>query len=112
MEDRDNTGKFTKGNSGGPGNPFAKQVSQLRSKLLAAITPEDLSEIIRKTIELAKNGDLAATKMVLSYAVGRPGAVADPAQLEADALRHEIEVERLHVQRKNDELFNQAMAVC
>ena len=32
---RDEKGHFAKGNGGGPGNPFAQQVAELRKTLLA-----------------------------------------------------------------------------
>ena len=39
---RDAKGKFTAGNPGGPGNPYARQVAALRAHLLKSITAEDL----------------------------------------------------------------------
>jgi len=41
---RDSADRFTKGNKGGPGNPFARQVAALRSALLSAITPDLASD--------------------------------------------------------------------
>ena len=34
---RDASGRFTRGNKGGPGNPFARQVGQLRKALLQCL---------------------------------------------------------------------------
>jgi hypothetical protein len=70
--DRDADGRFAKGNPGGPGNPYARQVAALRREALAAVTPDDIHAIIAKMIELARAGDVAAAKLVLGYAVGRP----------------------------------------
>jgi len=69
---RDESGRFTLGNAGGPGNPFAKRVAALRAALLSAITPTDIKVIIKKLIKQARGGDLAAAKEVLDRAVGRP----------------------------------------
>ncbi|HZY89219.1 MAG TPA: hypothetical protein VFE78_30630 [Gemmataceae bacterium] len=60
-------GRFGKGNSGGPGNPFARQVAALRRALLASVTEEDLEAVTRELVRQAKEGDLAAAKLLLSY---------------------------------------------
>src|SRR5258708_2822640 len=39
---RDGSGRFAKGNKGGPGNPFARRVGRLRSALLEVVTEEKL----------------------------------------------------------------------
>lgn len=69
---RDSKGRFAKGNAGGPGNPFAKKVGELRSALLKAITPTDVRAIIKKLVALAKSGDTTAAKIVLERALGQP----------------------------------------
>ena len=45
MADRDASGKFAQGNPGGPGNPHAKRVGELRTALLDAVTPEDMRAV-------------------------------------------------------------------
>ena len=69
---RDAAGRFTKGNPGGPGNPFAKRVHQLRSALIQAVTEEDIREIVEALVTLAKGGDVAAAREVLSRCLGKP----------------------------------------
>ena len=69
---RDGRGRFAKGNCVGPGNPHARHVGQLRSALLAAVTREDLEAVIRKLVELAKNGNIQAAKEVLDRCLGKP----------------------------------------
>jgi len=39
---RGSDGRFAKGNPGGPGNPFARQVAALRQNMLDAVTGEDI----------------------------------------------------------------------
>ena len=68
---RDAGGKFVPGNPGGPGNPLAKRVNQIRARILAQITREDLNEIIAKLIEQAKAGDIVAIKEVLDRCMGK-----------------------------------------
>jgi hypothetical protein len=81
-------GRFAKGNPGGPGNPFARQVAALREAALAAITPEDVHAILAKMAELALAGDVQAAKLVLAYAVGKPAATADPDRLDVEEWKH------------------------
>lgn len=69
---RDERGRFTAGNVGGPGNPHAQQVGKLRSALLEAVRPEDLEAITRKLVELATGGDIAAARVILERTLGRP----------------------------------------
>jgi hypothetical protein len=81
-------GRFAKGNPGGPGNPFARQVAALRQAALAAITPDAVHAIIAKMAELALAGDVQAAKLVLAYAIGKPAAPADPDKLDVQEWNH------------------------
>ena len=49
-------GQFAKGNRGGPGNPYARRVAELRKEMLSEVTGADLRAIIRALIEKAKQG--------------------------------------------------------
>lgn len=71
-EGRGGGGRFVKGWRGGPGNPMAKRVNDLRMALLAAVTPEDLREVIHALLGKAKRGDVAAIKELLDRCIGRP----------------------------------------
>src|ERR1700722_8743788 len=68
----DARGRFTRGNKGGPGNPFARQTAALRQALTSAVTPQDIADIAAKLLEKAKQGDVPAAKLVFSYALGKP----------------------------------------
>jgi len=63
-------GRFAKGNPGGPGNPHARRIGEIRARLLAAVTDEDLESIIRTLIEKAKAGEPWAVKELLSRLIG------------------------------------------
>ena len=68
--------RFAVGNAGGPGNPHGRRVAQLRTVLLDAVTDDDLQAIVAKLVEMAKGGDLRATKEVLDRTLGKsPAAV-------------------------------------
>lgn len=69
---RDQHGRFTRGNAGGPGNPLGGQVAKLRSALLKAVKPADMREIVGVLVELAKAGNIQAIKELFDRTVGRP----------------------------------------
>jgi hypothetical protein len=79
---RDAQGRFASGNRGGPGNPFARQVATLRQGLLARLTPEDLGDVAEALLRQAKEGNVAAAKLLLSYSLGKPLQTADPDTLD------------------------------
>lgn len=63
-------GRFAKGNPGGPGNPHARKVAQLRSALLRAVSPDDVQAVARKLVEQAKSGDVQAARVLLDRLFG------------------------------------------
>jgi hypothetical protein len=74
---RDGQGRFAAGSPGGPGNTSARRVAQLRRRLLARISEEEIDAIFGKLLELALEGNLHAIKLVLQYTIGKPGPAAD-----------------------------------
>jgi hypothetical protein len=80
--ERDLRGRFAPGNRGGPGNPFARRVADLRRALLDTVTPDDLQAITRQLIAKAREGDVAAARLVLAYTLGKPAAAVDPDRVE------------------------------
>ena len=87
---RDEQGRFAKGNSGGPGNPYARQVARLRTAMLEAVGDQGITDIVDALMKAARNGDVAAARLVLSYTLGRPPCASDPDAVEL----HEEELER------------------
>jgi hypothetical protein len=71
-------GRFAKGNTLSKGNPFYRRQCELRQALLACVTAEAVRAYGEKLLALAMEGDAAAGKLLLSYALGRPGAAPDP----------------------------------
>jgi hypothetical protein len=65
-------GLFAPGNAGGPGNPHASKMLELRAALQAALTPADMTAIILKMRDMAIAGDCNAAKLVLERACGKP----------------------------------------
>lgn len=62
---------FKKGNPGGPGNPLAFQVNNLRAALVNAVTRADIEAIAEKLVERAKAGDVQAAREVLDRCIGK-----------------------------------------
>src|SRR5215212_2718000 len=87
---RDSGGRFTAGNGGGPGNPFARRTAALRKAIQDAATPDLLTAIAGVVAQKALGGDLSAARLFFSYAAGRPGPTPDPDTLDA----HELAVRR------------------
>jgi hypothetical protein len=85
---RDAAGRFAKGNRGGPGNPFARQVGERRKAMIEVATPERVADVMSMLYVLAYKGlDVAAAKVFLAYAVGRPAQAVSPDRLDVDELR-------------------------
>jgi hypothetical protein len=54
----------------------------MRQEFLKAVTSEDMAGIVRAMISKAKEGDVAAAKLVLQYTLGKPAQTVDPDRLD------------------------------
>src|SRR6516225_9162891 len=81
---RDTRGRFIAGNKGGPGNPFAHKVAELRKALVNFVTEDDMKHIAFVLKERATGGDLAAIKLLFHYILGKPNETVDPDRLDLD----------------------------
>lgn len=90
---RDAAGRFQRGNPGGPGNPHARAVARLRARLLEVVTPEALGELAQGLLDAARNGDVAAARLLLSYTIGSPARQEppDPDRVALDETRLAVE---------------------
>jgi hypothetical protein len=61
-----------KGNPGGPGNPYSRQVAELKRALFDAVTYEDIKRLAKALLKQALNGNVNASKLLLSYLLGVP----------------------------------------
>lgn len=92
-------GQFAKGNSGGPGNPYARRVARLRSTLLETVGEDGLADIVQGLVTAAKNGDVAAAKLLLSYLLGKPTDSIEPDFVEI----HERQLQAKERSQDHDE---------
>src|SRR5262249_30281846 len=81
-------GRFAACNPGGPGNPFARRTAQLRKALCEAVSAEEMTALGRVLLQKATEGDMAAAKLLLAYAVGRPADVVNPDTLDFQEWQH------------------------
>jgi hypothetical protein len=79
---RDTKGRFTTGNKGGPGNPFAANVAKLRQAALEIVTPQEIQGVFRVLLLRAQTGHLASIKLLLAYTIGQPAATVDPDEID------------------------------
>lgn len=54
---------------------FAKRSASLRKAMMAAVTPEDIQEIVKLQVFLALRGDPYATREILDRTIGKPATV-------------------------------------
>ena len=79
--ERDEAGKFLKGCKGGPGNPYNRRVALYKRLLIEAVTEEDIIVIGKKLAALAREGNVAAARVLFAYVM--PKDVA-PDRLDVD----------------------------
>jgi hypothetical protein len=79
---RDAHGRFTKGNAGGPGNPFARQSAAIHRAFRSVVSQEKAQALALKLMDMAMEGNLAAAKLLLTYGIGRPQEAVNPDSLD------------------------------
>jgi hypothetical protein len=89
---RDRNGRFTKGNPGGPGNPFTRRIAEFRRVLCTRIQPQDLGLLAQLLLERAQEGDMAALKLLLLYTVGRPAEPVNPDLVDLNEWQHYVQM--------------------
>lgn len=81
---RDQRGRFAPGNPGGKGG-HRRRAFEFRKAAEEAITPEHVAALVRKTLRMALEGNLAAIKVVLDRTIGRaPEAPSESEPLSID----------------------------
>ena len=81
--ERDERGRFAKGNSGGPGNPYTRRVAAFRQALMDAVSVSDIGDIARELVSKAKSGDIVAARVLLERLLGKAEALDILARIES-----------------------------
>lgn len=87
---RTDRGRFAKGNAGGPGNPHAKRVADLRAALVEAVTPADIAAVAKALVRRAKEGEVPAIRELFDRLMGRATPPSDTDTVVALELSPEI----------------------
>jgi hypothetical protein len=88
---RDTRGRFAKGNPGGPGNPFARHVAKLRSALVECVSEEDIRQIAKGLLFIAKVGHLPSIRVLFMYVLGKPSGAVNPDTLDIEEWRQLVQ---------------------
>src|SRR5262249_32268302 len=81
------TGKFLAGNKGGPGrprNPWTRELARRRQVLLLTLNDKAFCQLVDALHAGAWAGDMAAAKLPLSYALGKPTDAPAPDGCDQD----------------------------
>lgn len=71
-QERDEKGRFAKGNGGGPGRPRREREVEYYRIMETEVTPSDWRAIVSKATDQAKRGDAVARKWLSDYLMGQP----------------------------------------
>jgi hypothetical protein len=81
-------GQFTKGNTGGPGNPHARACAKMLEVFRNAISQDEMLQICRMLYVKVVGGDVSAAKIILSYKIGKPLPAPHPDAIDRDEWDH------------------------
>ena len=110
---RDNQGRFSKGNPGGPGRPRRAVEEDYLAALSDQLSIERWENIVSKAIEDAENGDHKARDWIARYALGPSPKVAEMGlqgalrlfQLAVDEAREKTVEDKIENRLANDRLL-------
>ncbi len=89
MNGRTQNGTFAPGNRAAAGR--SSRAAELRRAFTEAITPEDIQVIASALVKSAKDGDIAAAKLIFDRVLGK----ADPVRDEVTSRDRENSISRL-----------------
>jgi hypothetical protein len=69
---KDAKGRFAPGNAGGPGRPPKARAEDLLQRLRDRLSNGDFDLILSALVKKAQRGDVAATRLLLEYGIGKP----------------------------------------
>lgn len=69
---RDEAGRFAPGTRGGPGRTDLADRGRYLRAVKAAVTHDDLVDVLTAMVKAAKGGDVPAGRLICEYTLGRP----------------------------------------
>lgn len=106
---RNANGTFGKGNSGGPGNPYARQSAHFKKLLLGAVSDAAFKQVVKAILQRAKKGEPAAVNILLDRLLGK--VVMEEPQIDTTAPRSPVDEARLAEYMKNPEVVRHKIAL-
>jgi hypothetical protein len=88
QDGRQPNGQFAKGNRGGPGNPYARRVAELRKMMIECATDERMRAIVIAVLDKPAEGNMQAAKLAFQYIYGKPTDSAHPDRIDQDEWRN------------------------
>ena len=82
MLERDENGRFTKGNAGGPGRPTKSKEEKYYLVTQRAVSLKDWRAVVKRAVDQAIQGDAQARKFLAEYLLGKPEQVLKHAGVE------------------------------
>ena len=74
---RDEKGRFAKGNPGGPGRPTRETEQYFIELFRDCVSDDDFRAVVDALVRAAKRGNTSAAKMILDYLMGPPKQKAE-----------------------------------
>src|SRR5437667_7057604 len=87
---RDAKGRFTLGNPGGPGNPYARQTAHIRRVMLSLVQAEHIAIFYNAVLKKMAEGNVSAMRLYAEYMMGKALKGLEPDRMDA----HEWEVQK------------------
>lgn len=72
MAQRDDKGRFVKGNKASPGRPPKEREIRFYEITRSAVSDDDWTNIVQTAVRMARNGDAQARKWLSDYLLGLP----------------------------------------
>jgi hypothetical protein len=68
-------------------NPHARQAAQRLAALMATVKEQDVADVARILLDMARDGNIPAAKLLFSYVIGKPAPAVSPDRLDIDEWR-------------------------
>lgn len=109
MEQRDDKGRFVKGNKVSPGRKPLRTEREYLEVTINAVSLGDWSKVVKKALTLAMEGDYQARRWLSDYLLGKPPQILELKGVEAQQLAEVLDLLKQRGIAASD-LFNSMIA--